>query len=434
MVADLGTGQDRDMTQNPPGADAGPTSFDPSRLSTITQARRSTDDKMLAGVCGGLGRYLGVDPVLLRVVLALLTVFGGAGAVIYIAMWLLLPEEGSDRSLASIKLGRSDDELRPIGWIIAIVVAVGVLGSSSWVFPFHTPWPLLVPLLLWYFFFHRRRRGWGRRRWNGNDRPSGETARSWDREAAAASTGPAPGPTVTTGSTGDADAASGPGDGIDWSAPDPLGLHSDVPPPPPPPPAPRPPSLFWPTIGATMIALAALAVVDLAGVSVSHAAYVLVALGGVGLGLLTGAFFGRARSLIPVGLLLVPAAAFAIAAPNPSFGQINATPGSADDVQRSYDLTAGQVHLDLSQVDDPDQLPGRTVDIDVLTGEVQVVLPKGIPVAVSSSAKVGQLNILNREVDGTTIDSDVISPAAGSGPYLTLDIEMGAGEVTVIRS
>ncbi len=186
------------MTQNPPGADAGPTSFDPSRLSTITRARRSTDDKMLAGVCGGLGRYLGVDPVLLRVVLALLTVFGGAGAVIYIAMWLLLPEEGSDRSLASIKLGRSDDELRPIGWIIAIVVAVGVLGSSSWVFPFHTPWPLLVPLLLWYFFFHRRRRGWGHRRRYGNDRPSGEAARSWDRDPAAASTGPAPGPPRST--------------------------------------------------------------------------------------------------------------------------------------------------------------------------------------------------------------------------------------------
>ena len=420
------------MTQNPPGADAGPTSFDPSRLSTIARARRSTDDRMLAGVCGGLGRYLGVDPVLLRVVLALLTVFGGAGAVIYIAMWLLLPEEGSDRSLASIKLGRSDDELRPIGWIIAIVVALGVLGSSNWLLPFHTPWPLLVPLLLWYVFVHRRHRGGRRRRRYGNDGHGGEAARSWDHEAAAARTGPAPGATATTGSTGAADAAPGTGHGIDWSAPDPLGLHTDVPPPPPPPTAPRPPSLFWPTIGATMIALAALAVVDLAGVSVSHAAYVLVALGGVGLGLLVGAFFGRARSLIPVGLLLVPAAAFAIVAPNPSFGQINATPHSADEVLPSYDMTAGQVHLDLSQIDDPDKLLGRAVDIDVLTGEVQVVLPKGIPVAVSSSAKVGQLNILNREVDGTTISSDV--PAAGDPvSYLTLDIEMGAGEVTVTQ-
>ncbi len=416
------------MTSNPPGPDPAATRFDPSRLSTITRARRSTDDKMLAGVCEGVGRYLGVDPVLLRVALALLTIFGGVGAVVYVAMWLLLPEEGQDRSLASIKLGRSDDDIRPVGWIVAIVVALGVLGSSNWLLPFHTPWPLLALLLLWFVFVRRPHRRRGRRSRYGSD--PGHAAGS--ERLVGASAPPEPVPPLTPRSVTAAGAAAEPADGIDWSAPDPLGLHTDVPPQGAPP-APRPPSLFWPTIGATLIALAALAVVDLAGLSVSRAAYVLVALGGVGSGLLVGAFFGRARALIPVGLLLVPASAFAIVAPNPSFGQLDATPSTAGQVSDSYDMTAGQINLDLSQVDDPADLLNRTVEIDLLTGEVQVVLPEGVPVVVDSSAKAGQLNVLGREVDGTTVDSGVTDPAEDPGPYLTLDIEIGAGELTVVR-
>ena len=63
-----------------------------------------------------------------------------------------------------------------------------------------------------------------------------------------------------------------------------------------------------------------------------------------------------------------------------------------------------------------------------------MVLPKKMSVAVHSSAKVGQLNILGHEVDGTTIDSYVTARGGDSNPLLTLNIEMGAGEVTVIRS
>ena len=56
---------------------------------------------MLAGVCGGLARYLGVDATLVRIVMAVLTVAGGAGVPLYLAGWLLIPEDGSDTSLAS---------------------------------------------------------------------------------------------------------------------------------------------------------------------------------------------------------------------------------------------------------------------------------------------------------------------------------------------
>jgi phage shock protein PspC (stress-responsive transcriptional regulator) len=62
---------------------------------------RSVDDRMIAGVAAGLARYLGADVTLVRVVLAVLTIVGGAGVPIYAAGWLLIPEEGSEQSILS---------------------------------------------------------------------------------------------------------------------------------------------------------------------------------------------------------------------------------------------------------------------------------------------------------------------------------------------
>ena len=65
--------------------------------NTATQIRtfrRSTSDRMVAGVCGGAAKQLGIDVALLRVLLVAATLFGfGAGAVVYLACWILVPEE-----------------------------------------------------------------------------------------------------------------------------------------------------------------------------------------------------------------------------------------------------------------------------------------------------------------------------------------------------
>ncbi len=53
--------------------------------------RRSRSDRWIAGVCGGLAEYSGVDPVLWRVGFVGLTVAGGAGIVVYLLLWVLLP-------------------------------------------------------------------------------------------------------------------------------------------------------------------------------------------------------------------------------------------------------------------------------------------------------------------------------------------------------
>jgi len=55
---------------------------------------RSRNDHMIAGVCGGLGKYLGIDPTLIRLAFVLLLLFGiGSGLLVYLAMMLLVPLE-----------------------------------------------------------------------------------------------------------------------------------------------------------------------------------------------------------------------------------------------------------------------------------------------------------------------------------------------------
>ncbi len=54
---------------------------------------RSRSDRMLGGVCGGLAQYFNLDATLIRVLFVALTVLGGSGAVVYLAMWVIVPTE-----------------------------------------------------------------------------------------------------------------------------------------------------------------------------------------------------------------------------------------------------------------------------------------------------------------------------------------------------
>lgn len=54
---------------------------------------RSNTDKVIAGVCGGLGKHLKIDPVLLRVIFVLLSIFALGGLIAYVALWIALPVE-----------------------------------------------------------------------------------------------------------------------------------------------------------------------------------------------------------------------------------------------------------------------------------------------------------------------------------------------------
>jgi phage shock protein C len=61
---------------------------------------RKREGRWIAGVCAGLGDYLGVDPTVVRVILVVLVLFGGLGPLIYVIGWVLMPEEGDQASIA----------------------------------------------------------------------------------------------------------------------------------------------------------------------------------------------------------------------------------------------------------------------------------------------------------------------------------------------
>ncbi len=63
--------------------------------------RRSYHDRVLGGVAGGLARYFGVDATMVRIGFVIATLVGGAGIPLYLAGLLLIPDEGSDQSIAA---------------------------------------------------------------------------------------------------------------------------------------------------------------------------------------------------------------------------------------------------------------------------------------------------------------------------------------------
>ncbi|QDV33533.1 PspC domain-containing protein [Tautonia plasticadhaerens] len=85
----------------PRGDVSSPWDVGPSKAAGgLGSLRRPTDDRMIAGVCAALGRFIGIDPTWIRIAFAAFTVFtaGVPGIVLYIIMALVIPtEDGADR-------------------------------------------------------------------------------------------------------------------------------------------------------------------------------------------------------------------------------------------------------------------------------------------------------------------------------------------------
>jgi phage shock protein PspC (stress-responsive transcriptional regulator) len=79
---------------------------------------RSSSDRVIAGVAGGFGRYFGIDPVVVRLVLIVLMFFGGAGFILYAAAWLIVPSDKADGHYDAAALGKR------------IGIALGVLALT----------------------------------------------------------------------------------------------------------------------------------------------------------------------------------------------------------------------------------------------------------------------------------------------------------------
>lgn len=56
---------------------------------------RSETNKIIGGVCGGLGEYFNVDPTIVRIIFVIITLFGGSGILIYLILWLVIPSQSA---------------------------------------------------------------------------------------------------------------------------------------------------------------------------------------------------------------------------------------------------------------------------------------------------------------------------------------------------
>ncbi|HEX4680472.1 MAG TPA: PspC domain-containing protein [Gaiellaceae bacterium] len=104
----------------------------------VKRLERTKSPRMIAGVCGGLGRYFGLSPAVFRLGLVVLTLLGGAGILVYLAAVLVIPEEGADQSFAERVLSERRDRPWPLIGLGLVGVAIAVLlahaaAGAGWV-------------------------------------------------------------------------------------------------------------------------------------------------------------------------------------------------------------------------------------------------------------------------------------------------------------
>ncbi|HEY5186018.1 MAG TPA: PspC domain-containing protein [Actinomycetes bacterium] len=383
---------------------------------TVRPLGRSRTDRKVAGVAGGLGAYLDIDPVILRVLFVVLAIFGGSGLLLYLVGWLLIPEEGAEHSEMQRFVDRSGTAALVI---LGVVVAVLLIASSQalgwWGFG-SGAWPLLVVAAIGFAVWYSRR-----------PRPVGPDA--------------VPAPPIPASPTYEPSAydpaAFAAGSTVPYAA------TPDAPPPsapPPPAPTPTPPRPTSPlgliTLSLTALTagvLVALALADVISLPAVVLFAVLTAI--VGLGLVVGSVLGRARWLVVPGILLALVTAAAAAVPTYASGQTGNTvwaPASAASLAGPYSWGAGDVTLDLSAVSPTGRTP---VKAGLGAGTLTVILPPTARTQLSASVGIGTLTMPDGSVASGFGRSSQRTLAAPSGPpaggTLVLDLNVGVGELEV---
>jgi phage shock protein PspC (stress-responsive transcriptional regulator) len=409
--------------------------YDPGSRPRPRRLERSRDDRWIAGVCGGLGEYLNIDPVIVRLIAVALIFAGGAGVIAYVAAVLLVPERGASGPILKTGWSRRSDrpfviagaillaigaitlvDALPIGLGGNVILAAVVLGGGAYLLLIYTE-------LGRSFGLDVRRRGGARQ--PGEPEPGAA---------------PAPGTEVAVAEQPGAPATA---------ATEPL-------------PSPAQPTAATEPLGspvvaarrerrrqrrrATGIALGSvLLVVGAAGALLAAGVYdlrpetfVAGAIVVTGAALVASAWFGGAPLLIWLGLATA-AVLGALTAANVNLsggvGDRVYRPAAATELKSDYKLGIGRLWVDMR---DTELAPGTTnMKADLGMGELTVVVPDGVPVQVKGQAGGGDLKLLGREANGADVErtvTDVPRVRAGGPPRrLVIDAQVGFGEVRILR-
>ena len=340
---------------------------EPRRLS------RPRDGRWLGGVSSGLGAYFDLSPAIYRIAFVALALAGGTGILLYIAAWLVIPDEGEDDSIAAAMLRRNHDRPgRAVGLALIAFVAIVALSEARF-------WP--SPGNLWLAA------------------AIGGAALVWWQMSPRSSTQPPPaGGTVTA--------------------------------------APLRRPLFPLAAGGLLVVVGTVALVDLLGAWNADWRIVLgalvVAIGGL---VAAGAATGRSvGAVIGLGLLLGAVLALVAAIRVPVFAGIGDRvehPASVTQVDSKYELGIGDFNVNLADVALP---AGEThVKATLGIGDLTVHVPKDVTVEVDGRAGAGEVVIFGHSDDGTSIHDHVRDAGTVPGRRLVLEAHVGFGRLEVVR-
>jgi phage shock protein PspC (stress-responsive transcriptional regulator) len=371
--------------------------IDDQPTSSTRRLERARAGRMVAGVCEGLGRYFDVDPVIFRIGFAVAAFAGGAGLLAYVIAALVIPEEGSRR--AAVHLGRKTPTV--VMWVL---IVLGVLAlTDGWGHrPFGFGWGIVVLAGIgWLIWSHEQRRD---------------------------------SPTTTTTTTSGPAVAHPPTQSESSALPTvetPILLEDRE--------AAQEPRLRQRSVlgrltlsvllvGAGAALLLAQQADDVTGRGVESA--LAVGLLVVAAALFVGAWWGRAKPLIAIGVL------FTIAAAGASLVDVPLKGGAGDrtwdpvaSVRPAYRLGVGDATLDLTNVAGDRVHTKASVGI----GHLRVVVPHDATVDIDAHAGLGEVRVLGRTADGTDAERSVQEAGSELGPHVTLDVRVGVGQVEVVR-
>ena len=120
----------------PPGDPVGP-----------RRLRRSNDDRMIAGVSGGIADHFGIDPIIVRLAFVALALLGGSGVALYLIAWLVMPHAHEDESMAVNAL-RGGHRAGGRAFLAVGLLLVGIIVLSGSLFWLPIGDGLFLPLLI----------------------------------------------------------------------------------------------------------------------------------------------------------------------------------------------------------------------------------------------------------------------------------------------
>ena len=370
-----------------PGPGEGPHSAADGAAATRRTLCRSSTDKVIAGVAGGIGAYFGIDAVIVRIAFIVLTFLGGAGPFLYLIGWLALPREDSPSVIAKALGGDSQHRLRSL-------LAVGLIGlgllitanlSGDLFDLFVNVWSIApylaliliaagVALVLWP--------GPAGRPKSTPTRPPAPPAPAAPHPSSVYAT-PAPPPPTAAGS--------------EWSVASPPG---------PPPPAAeasvspakrrRGRSLFGSLTVAVLLVYAGAAVMldRLDAVEMDVGVFFAIALAITGVGLFVSAFARPARGLILLGVMLSAPLLLFVGADvrwGTGIGEVRVSVTDTEDLADEYRHGVGQMVVDLRHLD-PDRTD-HSVEMSLGVGEMLVYVPDNILTTADLSVGAGNIRV-----------------------------------------